>query len=393
MLFQLIFSVMPMFVSLFWAVMLVKDGAKNLPKRYLAFFLSLSVINYFTHAAFFNHQYALFGFMDNIWVFTSLSGYPLYYYYIRLLTSDVKINWKWSWIILPSVLLSAFSFIVYFLMSPQKINMFIHNIMYHEGVLEKPYPLLVQLQVLRTLLFKFIFFVQVILSLYFGYRLIVRYNKNVREYYSNIGGKDLSPIKWVFIAFIFASIISLASSVIGKDFFVDRGIMLIIPSITHSLFLFFIGYVGYHQNFTITDFTNDINRYNEQELVDDKENMAISKGKASKEQLDSLLKDEGLFKNPELRITDIAHILGTNRTYVSRIVNEEMQTNFCDWVNSYRIDFAKQIISDRTHAHLSLQEISEMSGFSSLSVFYRVFKEKAGVSPGKYKEDMQSDFT
>ena len=160
MLFQLIFSVMPMFVSLFWAVMLVKDGAKNLPKRYLAFFLSLSVINYFTHAAFFNHQYALFGFMDNIWVFTSLSGYPLYYYYIRLLTSDVKINWKWSWIILPSVLLSAFSFIVYFLMSPQKINMFIHNIMYHEGVLEKPYPLLVQLQVLRTLLFKFIFFVQ-----------------------------------------------------------------------------------------------------------------------------------------------------------------------------------------------------------------------------------------
>ena len=113
-----IFSIMPILVCLFWITILLHTGKTNLPKRYLAFFLILSSLNYLVHAAFFNHAYRLFAFMDNIWVFTSLAGYPLYYYYIRLLTHDLKINWRWSWILLPSIALSAFSFFIYFSTSP-----------------------------------------------------------------------------------------------------------------------------------------------------------------------------------------------------------------------------------------------------------------------------------
>ena len=80
-------------------------------------------------------------------------------------------------------------------------------------------------------------------------------------------------------------------------------------------------------------------------------------------------------------------MLATNRTYVSRIVNEEMKTNFCDWVNSFRIEYVKETMEDPDFNHLSLLEIAEMSGFSSLSAFYRVFKEKEGVTPGKYREE------
>ncbi len=379
-----IFSIMPILVCLFWITILLHTGKTNLPKRYLAFFLILSSLNYLVHAAFFNHAYRLFAFMDNIWVFTSLAGYPLYYYYIRLLTHDLKINWRWSWILLPSIALSAFSFFIYFSTSPDNMQAYIHSVMYHEEGYTEPLPLLMTLETFKNGAFKVIFPIQVILSVYFGYKLINQYNKTLKDFYSNTGGKDLSHIKWLLFAFIFASIISVISSQIGKDFFINKGTLLAIPSVTHSLFLFFIGYVGFYQNFTITDFANDLNSTNKTDECED-ENSILSQT-ISKIQLNQLLEEKELFKNPELRISDIALMLGTNRTYISRIINETMQINFCDWVNSYRITHAKKLMKSPYSNDLTLSEISEKSGFKSVSTFYRLFKEKEGIPPGEYRK-------
>lgn len=125
------FSIMPIFVALFWVVTLLIDRNKNNSKRFLAFFLSLSVFNYFAHWLYFNHQYSFYIVFDGLWIFTSLAGYPLYYYYIRLLTTDTKINLRWSWLILPATLLSVFSIVVYQFMSPQEKEIFIQGILYH----------------------------------------------------------------------------------------------------------------------------------------------------------------------------------------------------------------------------------------------------------------------
>jgi AraC-like DNA-binding protein len=80
-------------------------------------------------------------------------------------------------------------------------------------------------------------------------------------------------------------------------------------------------------------------------------------------------------------------LLKTNRTYVSKVVNEELNTNFCDLVNSYRVNYAEELLCSPEQANsLSIAEIAEMSGFSSESSFYRVFKNKKGISPGIYKQ-------
>ena len=112
----------------------------------------------------------------------------------------------------------------------------------------------------------------------------------------------------------------------------------------------------------------------------------INLEKVKKKDVFKLLSQEEMFKNPDLRITDIACLLGSNRTYISRIINEEMNTTFCDYVNNYRIDYAKKIMTDSKYNHLVLSEIAEMSGFASISVFYRVFKQKNGISPGEYRK-------
>ena len=326
-----------------------------------------------------------------LWI---IFGFSLHFQHIRfiiiisrLLTRDIKIDWRWSWILMPALALSVFSFVIYFAMSPEELDVFIHGAMYHEQGYAKPYSQLVNLQIFRTLLFKSIFLIQVIVSVYFGYRLIAQYNKEVREFYSNTRGKDLSPLKLILFAFLFASSISLASGALEKDFFIDKGFLIAIPSLSHSLFLFFIGYVGYHQNFTVANFFDDVNDYKKKLYIAKEIKQSTLENKITKKQLYDLVVENELYKNPELRITDLALMLATNRTYVSRIVNEKMKTNFCDWVNNFRIEYVKEIMEDPDFNHLSLLEIAEMSGFSSLSAFYRVFKEKEGVTPGKYREE------
>lgn len=376
---------MPMFVCLFWAIILLIDKQySNLSKRFLAFFLSLSIVNYFSHALYFNHQYQLFTVFDSIWCFTSLAGYPLYYYYIRLLTNDTHIEWKWIWLILPSLGLALFSGIIFILMSPAEIETFIHRVMYHKPEIDASYSPLIRLQIFRLILFKIIFILQVILSVYFGLKLIIAYNAKINDFYSNTGGKDITPIKWLLIFFLFASIISLASNTIGKDYFITHPLLLAIPSVAHSLFLFGLGFFGYKQYFTIENFQKDLLISDESAHMETTHNRLSKNLEQQKNLLIKLLEQDEIFTNPELRITDVATMLNSNRTYTSKLCNEIFQTNFADTINKYRVQRAVNLMKSNFTKKITFEDIIFMSGFSSESSFYRSFKKEMGVSPGKY---------
>ena len=181
MLFESIFTTLPMFVCLFGTILLLTDNKKQLPKRYLAFFLLLSSANYFTHAAYFNHQYKLFAFLDNLWIFTSLAAYPLFYYYIRLLTKDEHIYPKWLSILLPAFLLSIFSFALYFMMPSNEMDSYIQAVLYHKSDYHSISTSFINLQQIKYNLFKAIYIVQVPGYLYFGYRRISRFDKEMKN--------------------------------------------------------------------------------------------------------------------------------------------------------------------------------------------------------------------
>lgn len=380
---------MPLFVAFFWVIVLVIDTNKNNSKRFLAFFLSLTVLNYYVHALFFNHQYTLYIFFDSLWVFTSLAGYPLYYFYIRLLTKDDKFRWRWMWIAIPSILLALFSTIIYVFMSAGEKEIFIQGVMYHkEGYTIPTDSLLINLQLFRMLLFKIIFLIQVVLVLFFGIKHIHDYNVDIRHYYSNVGEKDLSPIKWLLVFLVFASLVSMTSNFIGKDFFIENRWLLFFPSLTHSIYLFGIGYFGYKQNFTIENFERDIKeneKIRHKEFEDDAKT-DITNSEYLKDKLIELLEVKQIFKQTDLRITDVAFLLNTNRTYISKIINEDLQTNFSKLINQYRIKSAKTQLQDCNNDSLSLREIAQNSGFSSDSSFYRIFKNSVGVPPGDFRK-------
>ena len=93
-------------------------------------------------------------------------------------------------------------------------------------------------------------------------------------------------------------------------------------------------------------------------------------------------KEQG-FLNPTLTIEEIAHTLNTNRTYVSKLVNLYYGMSFRDYLNSKRLSYSKQLMTDEPDA--SLEYIAAKSGFQSSTQFIRKFRETEGVTPTLWK--------
>ena len=386
-----LFTVMPVFVILFWLILFCLDEKKNKAKLFLIFFLTVALINFTTHWYYFNSNYQLYGLLDSIWVFTSLSVYPLYYYYIRLLTTDVKVKYRWSWILIPALMMGLFSALVYLMMSPQEMEIFKNEILYHNKPRSGEYSTLIRLQMLRMEISKFIFAIEVFLTVICGLRLLRKFNEKVFAFYSNVQNRELYTIKLTLIFLFITAIVSMISNITGKYFFANHPYLLGIVSITHSLALFGISYAGYKQSFTISDLTTDLLQPDDknQQVEDDKNVNSERNYDELYTIMVHLLNVEQIFKDPELRLNDLALMLGTNRTYASQLIHNNASSNFCDYINSHRITYAKSLLSSPEEDHLTIDEIALKSGFSSQSSFYRVFMKMEEISPAKFRKGLR----
>lgn len=95
-----------------------------------------------------------------------------------------------------------------------------------------------------------------------------------------------------------------------------------------------------------------------------------------------LFEKEHVYLNPRLRLSELAMLLGTNRTYLSQYFNQNCESTFYDFVNDYRIHHAKLLLHSTDD---TLETIAMNSGFNSLSTFRRAFVQREGMSPIEFR--------
>lgn len=100
------------------------------------------------------------------------------------------------------------------------------------------------------------------------------------------------------------------------------------------------------------------------------------------ERMHILFERDCVYLNPRLRLTELANLLGTNRTYLSQFINQCCDSSFYDFVNDYRIHHAKLLLHSTDD---NLDVIATKSGFNSLSTFRRAFMQREGKSPTEYR--------
>lgn len=120
----------------------------------------------------------------------------------------------------------------------------------------------------------------------------------------------------------------------------------------------------------------------EQPVEPEPEELKLQQEAAFAERMYLLFEKEHVYLNPRLRLSELAMLLGTNRTYLSQYFNQNCESTFYDFVNDYRIHHAKLLLHSTDD---TLETIAMNSGFNSLSTFRRAFVQREGVSPIEFR--------
>ena len=92
-----------------------------------------------------------------------------------------------------------------------------------------------------------------------------------------------------------------------------------------------------------------------------------------------LMIDEQLFLLPRLSLGDVAERLHSNKTYVSKLVNDTYNLGFPELINTLRVDYAEQYIM--SHRNAKQTQIASECGFLSASAFNNTFRKITGMTP------------
>ena len=104
--------------------------------------------------------------------------------------------------------------------------------------------------------------------------------------------------------------------------------------------------------------------------------------------LERIMREEHAYRSNDISLDKLASMLGTNRTYISRVINRYADKSFWGYVNMYRIAEATEILSD-LDKDVQIKNIYESLGYNSAASFFRVFREETGISPSKYREEVR----
>lgn len=100
-----------------------------------------------------------------------------------------------------------------------------------------------------------------------------------------------------------------------------------------------------------------------------------------------LMDEQQLFLRPGLKVSDIAAALGTNSRYVSDCIKATKGCAFLQFVNDYRMDYAKELM--RQYPDKKISVVAMESGFANDKALTRYFKEHTGKTPTEWKNDDQ----
>jgi len=91
-----------------------------------------------------------------------------------------------------------------------------------------------------------------------------------------------------------------------------------------------------------------------------------------------------MYLNSQLNILDVAKAVGTNRSYISAIINQQYNQNFCSFVNAYRIEELHKIYAENPYS--TNEMLVECCGFGSVSSLKRAVFSKTDLSFVEWKK-------
>lgn len=226
----------------------------------------------------------------------------------------------------------------------------------------------------------------------FSHRLVIRFDKSLRESFSNI---DKIKLNWLRLLINGTMIVWLVVALtILIPVFVDPSLN-IYDSIIYffiSIFIYAVGYGALNQP--------EVFNYHEEKIKAEEAESAGTakyvKSSLSEEDIERIktglieaMEREKFYLKSDLTLSQLAEELNASNHNLSEVINTSFNKNFYDFVNFYRVEEFKERIKKPEYENYSLLAVAFDSGFSSKTSFNSIFKKYTNTTPSEYKKQMK----
>ena len=105
-------------------------------------------------------------------------------------------------------------------------------------------------------------------------------------------------------------------------------------------------------------------------------------------QLEDIMKSKQAFLRSDLTLPKLAEEVGCSGNHLSQVINSEFGASFFEYLNQYRIDYARELLSGADSRNSSILDVAFTVGFNSNSAFYTAFKKHTGMTPAQYRQKL-----
>lgn len=214
-----------------------------------------------------------------------------------------------------------------------------------------------------------------------------KHRMHLRDEKSNIEQNE--SLGWILSVAIFYTVYCILAVIISVVVYFD-GNLLLLPHMYNYAVLLFIVYILSFYGLRQQILSNGM--YVQEDEITDAPYKHSLLSEADKEKIKNRIlkhfEQKEVYLNPDLNMDSLSEALKTPKYQLTEVLNTSIGKNFFQFVNAYRVEEVKQMLSD-PHNVFSIEAIGYDCGFSSKSSFYREFKRITGLTPAEYKNQLR----
>ncbi len=227
-----------------------------------------------------------------------------------------------------------------------------------------------------------IIFLQFSLYIAFSLDLIARHKKAAAQHFSNPGKTSLSWLYTMLVFFMFLMIGTtlnglLAGTPLANHYLLTFSVIILAMLIFINRVLLKALHTPYFFAFEEAPMVEAVE--SPAPLPENKESAAMA------QRLRQYMQTEKPWLDPDLSLEELAVAVAQRPKMLSAVINETLGQNFFDFINHYRIEEAKRLLTNPVDKKITVSEVLYAVGFNSKSSFNTLFKKYTGMTPTEFR--------
>lgn len=391
---------LPSFCCLFWVVtLLVRRRNRNRSQNLWILLAALMGVSTYTWGISFSHinNYSAFYKLELLEAFTTLLLLPLLFFGFKSMTDEKPFRWiDYLWF-LPAVLIGGSMGLLYIAMGDEQASAYVCDMARNQGKLTAfTGPVYRIHHCISTTVYSLLIVLQMVYLLIYSTICMVRYRRRLSDFFSNLRGKSIENGRAMLVLLYLLLVLSLVTFR-GRFHYNEFSLHIAGIMLAWSGIIYAMGYNISRLRYTADQFARDLKASDEAAAIQEAATESLSgntdTGMSLRERLlpglERVMQQEQVFLNKELRLDEVARMVNSNRTYVSRLIHDEYGCNFSEFINRKRVEYARQ--TARQNPNFTQECIAGMSGFSHSSSFSRAFKQYSGMTFREFQKQILTE--